>query len=66
MQIMQVSIDKQSTLGYCTLLGGNLVTWKNVKQIVVSRSSPEAKFKAMAQGIYELLWMKIVFDDLKK
>ena len=45
-------------------LGGNLVTWRNKKQNVVARSSVEAEFKAMAQGVCELLWMKIIPDDL--
>ena len=46
-------------------LGGNLVTWRSKKQNVVARSSAEAEFRAMAQGVCELLWMKIIVDDLK-
>ena len=46
-------------------LGGNLVTWRSKKQNVVARSSAKAEFGAMAQGVYELLWMKIIHDDLK-
>ncbi|XP_061371297.1 uncharacterized protein LOC133313900 [Gastrolobium bilobum] len=46
-------------------LVGNLVTWRSKKQDVVARSSAEAEFRAMAQGICELLWLKIVLDDLK-
>ena len=57
--------DRRSISGYCTFLCGNLVTWRSKKQNVVARSSAEAEFRAMAQGIYELLWMKIVLDDLK-
>lgn len=44
---------------------GNLVTWKSKKQSVVARSSAEAEFRAMSQGICELLWLKIIFEDLK-
>jgi len=31
----------------------------------VSRSSAEAEFISMALGICELLWMKIILEDLK-
>jgi hypothetical protein len=47
-------VDRRSTSGYCTFLGGNLVTWRSKKQNVVSRSSAEAKFWAIAQGVCEL------------
>ena len=47
--------DRRSTSGYCTYIGGNLVTWRSKKQIVVARSSVEAEYRAMALGIYELL-----------
>ena len=57
--------DRRSTSGYCTFLGGNLVTWRSKKQDVVARSSAEAEFRAMAQGICELLWLKIILEDLK-
>ncbi|XP_047172331.1 uncharacterized mitochondrial protein AtMg00810-like [Vigna umbellata] len=48
-------IDRRSTTGYCTFLGGNLVIWKSKKQNVVSRSSAKSEFRALAQGICELL-----------
>ena len=51
-------VDRRSTIGYYTFLGGNLVTWRSKKQSLVARSSAEAEFLAMAQGVYELLWFK--------
>lgn len=50
-------LDRRSTTGYCTLVGGNLVTWKK-KQSVVARSSAEAEYRAMASTIFELVWLK--------
>lgn len=58
-------IDRRLTSGYCTLLGGNFVTWISKKQNVVARSSVEVEFLAMAQGVCELLWLKIILEDLK-
>ena len=38
----------------------NLVTWKSKKQNVVARSSVAAKFRVLAQGTCELMWLKRV------
>ena len=57
-------MDRRFILGYCTFLGGNLVTWRSKKQNVVARSSAKAEFRAMAQGVCEL-WLKIILEDLK-
>ena len=58
-------LDKRSTIGYCTFLGGNLVSWWSKKQNVVVWSSAEAEFRAMATRVCELLWVKIILEDLK-
>ncbi|KAI5355558.1 hypothetical protein L3X38_008453 [Prunus dulcis] len=50
--------DRRSTSGYFTFVGGNLVTWRSKKQKVVSRSSAEAEYRGMAQGICEILWLR--------
>lgn len=47
--------DRRSTSGYCTLVGGNLVTWQSKKQMVVTRSRAEAEFRSMENSICELL-----------
>lgn len=57
--------DRRSTSGYCTFLGGNLITWRSKKHNVVARSSAEAEFRSMALGICELVWLNIIFEDLK-
>ena len=57
-------MNRRSTTGYCTFVEGNLVTWRSKKQAVVARSSAEAEFRAIAQGVCELLWIQIVLNDL--
>ncbi|RVW96946.1 Retrovirus-related Pol polyprotein from transposon RE1 [Vitis vinifera] len=56
--------DKRSTSGYFTFVGGNLVTWKSKKQNVVARSSAEAEFRGMALGLCEVLWLRLLLQDL--
>ena len=58
-------LDRRSTIGYCTFLGGNLVSWRSKKQNVVARSSAETEFRAMIAGVCKLLWVKIILEDLK-
>ncbi|KAL3813205.1 hypothetical protein ACJIZ3_014473 [Penstemon smallii] len=52
------AIDKRSTSGYCTFVWANLVTWRSKKQNVVARSTAEAEYRSMAQGVCEILWLK--------
>ena len=49
--------DRRSTSGYCVFVGGNLVSWKGKKQTVVSRSSVEFEYRAMAQSTCEVIWI---------
>ncbi|XP_062165053.1 secreted RxLR effector protein 161-like [Alnus glutinosa] len=49
-------IDRRSTTGYCFLLGTSLNSWRSKKQSVVTRSSTEAEYRALANNTLELLW----------
>lgn len=57
--------DRRSTTGYCSYVWDNLVTWRSKKQAVVSRSSAEAQYRALALGICEGMWLQRLLRELK-
>lgn len=70
---VEVSIDanwassgtyRRSTLGYCSLVGGNLVTWRSKKQSLVARSSVEEEYRSMAHGVCEVLWLRTLLQKI--
>ena len=56
--------DRKSHGGYATYVGGNLVTWRSQKQSIVSRSSAEAEYRAMADTTAEMLWLRSLLIEL--
>ncbi|KAK9062929.1 hypothetical protein SSX86_003558 [Deinandra increscens subsp. villosa] len=56
--------SRRSTTGYCIRVGGNLVSWKSKKQSVVSRSSAESEYRAMAQTTCELVWVRNLLGEI--
>jgi len=39
--------DRHSTTGYYVPIGGNIISWKSIKQNVVVRSNAEVEYRAM-------------------
>lgn len=59
------SIDRKSIAGYYVYLGDTLVFWSAKKQKVVSRSSSESKYRALANTAAEISWLRSLLKELE-
>ena len=48
---------RKSLTSYCVFFDDALVSWRSKKQSIVSRSSAEAEYRAMATTTCELTWI---------
>ena len=59
------SIDDQKSIGrYIVFFGTITISWKSDKQHTIARSSTKVKFKDLADGTTEVLWLHYLLLDL--
>ncbi|KAM1422622.1 hypothetical protein ACFX2I_004733 [Malus domestica] len=55
---------RRSLSGFVVYIGSNPVSWQSKKQSIVSRSSTEAEYKALAHCTADVSWIRSVFKDI--
>ena len=56
--------DRKSTTGFAIYLGNHLISLSSRKQCVVSRSSTEAEYRALAAATSELSWVEFLLREI--
>jgi hypothetical protein len=56
--------DRHSTTGFCFFLWDFLISWRSKKQHIVSRSSTEVEYRALADTTSELLALRWLLEDM--
>lgn len=58
--------DRKSTSGYVFMLGSRAIAWSSKKQPIVTLSTIEAEFVAVASCASQAIWMKRIFEKLSQ
>ncbi|GKB95454.1 uncharacterized mitochondrial protein-like protein [Tanacetum coccineum] len=59
------SATRRSITGFCVFLGSSLISWQSKKQCVVSRTSIETEYRALADCTCEITWLLSLLQDLQ-
>ncbi|GKB88755.1 uncharacterized mitochondrial protein-like protein, partial [Tanacetum coccineum] len=58
------SVTRKSTTEFCVFLGDSLISWKSKKKDILSKSSIEAEYRAMAVITSEIVWLRWLLADM--
>ncbi|KAL8094932.1 hypothetical protein AgCh_036443 [Apium graveolens] len=58
------AFTRRSTSGFFIMLGNSHLSWKIKKQIVVAKSSAQAKYRAMTLTSCEITWLSALLKDM--
>jgi hypothetical protein len=58
-------IDRKSTSAYVFIKGNGPISWKSKKQPIISLSSMESEYIALAAAVKEALWLKKLEEELE-
>ncbi|XP_019086346.1 PREDICTED: uncharacterized protein LOC109126899 [Camelina sativa] len=56
---------RQSTTGFCILLGPNMISWSARRQETVSNSSKKVEYRALTATAHEITWLSFLLRDLQ-
>jgi hypothetical protein len=56
--------DRKSVTGFCIFLGDSLISWNSKKHSIVSQSSTEAEYRAIASTTKEIVWLRWLLSDM--
>ena len=55
---------RKSTSNYAAFLGNNLVSWSSERQSIVSRSSAQSEYRAVANCVAKACWLRQLLQEL--
>jgi hypothetical protein len=58
--------DRRSTTGYAFGIGSKVVSWSGKKQPTLSLSSTEEEYKTLCATTCEVVWLRILLQDVGK